>query len=394
MLVRWLCVFVLLSGLVLGGPGPGPDQTWGRAVGGGEIKGTTHPARPRRSTKERPGLVVRAEKVDDAVQTTTFVTVTTSSVRKAVGSSPSAKVARLAVLAAVATESDPSTSASTTTKKSKGDAKGTTSTSHKVLNQVVTSIATATTPSAATSSATSSSSSSASAVPSNYKIPRAFDSTLGTNFTSTACPSFFATFLADPDFIACAPFSLLLATSSAFFKAQQSPDVLLPYVMNATCGANQTTCSGVMDNYAALIKSPATCGPDLTKRNPLVVQALSGFQNYKMMYQAGCSQNNQTGEVSATICGVGSVAVGADRSLSHAQYCFAQAAAASTASELYFWYLPEGTGLPSGTQTSCDSCTGDLMQIYANYAYVQPPPPPPLPRSSALRLTPTPLPLA
>lgn len=50
------------------------------------------------------------------------------------------------------------------------------------------------------------------------------------------------------------------------------------------------------------------------------------------------------------------------------QYCFAEAAAATTASELYFWYLPEGTGLPSGTQTSCGPCTQDLMAIYASYA--------------------------
>lgn len=58
----------------------------------------------------------------------------------------------------------------------------------------------------------------------------------------------------------------------------------------------------------------------------------------------------------------------ADVVFGHLQYCFAQAAAASTASELYFWYLPEGTGLPSGTQTSCDSCNQDLMDIFATYA--------------------------
>lgn len=50
------------------------------------------------------------------------------------------------------------------------------------------------------------------------------------------------------------------------------------------------------------------------------------------------------------------------------QYCFAEAAAETTASELYFWYLPEGTALPSGTQTSCDSCTQDLLAVYATYA--------------------------
>jgi hypothetical protein len=46
-------------------------------------------------------------------------------------------------------------------------------------------------------------------VPANFQLPTAFDSTLGVNFYSTACPSFFATFLALPRFTACAPFSLV-----------------------------------------------------------------------------------------------------------------------------------------------------------------------------------------
>jgi hypothetical protein len=45
-------------------------------------------------------------------------------------------------------------------------------------------------------------------VPANFQLPTAFDSTLGV-FYSTACPSFFATFLALPRFTACAPFSLV-----------------------------------------------------------------------------------------------------------------------------------------------------------------------------------------
>lgn len=287
MMLRWAMVVVALSGLVAGGPGPGGGEgMWGRAVGRGEI-GVGEPVAPlRRSTNQGMPVLWRSPKLD---QTTTFATVTTSLAGKASASSIAAKAARLAARAATATGSDNSKPASSSTKKSKAEAKPNTSVSHKALNQVATT---------STASSTATATSSASAVPSNYKLPRAFDSTLGTNFTSTACPSFFATFLADPDFIACAPFSLLLATSSAFFKAQQSPDVLLPYVMSATCAANQTRCSAVMDNYALQIKGAGTCGADLTKRNPLVVQALSGFQNYKMMYQAGCLQNNQTGKVS------------------------------------------------------------------------------------------------
>ncbi|KAK4703428.1 hypothetical protein P7C70_g2793, partial [Phenoliferia sp. Uapishka_3] len=172
------------------------------------------------------------------------------------------------------------------------------------------------------------------AVPANYKIPQAFDSTLGTAFSSTACPSFFANFLADPTFLACAPFSLLLSTSTAFFTAEKSPSSLLPYVLNATCTPDVDICSAKMASLATQIRLPSTCGPDLALSNALAVEALMGFQNYDMMRQAGCQKSNTTGE-----------------------YCFAAAAAEKPASELYFYYLPTGTSLPSGTAATCGGCT-------------------------------------
>ncbi|ORY92654.1 hypothetical protein BCR35DRAFT_298134 [Leucosporidium creatinivorum] len=183
------------------------------------------------------------------------------------------------------------------------------------------------------------------AVPTGYQLPEAFDSTLGTNFTGTACPSFFATFLADPDFIACAPFSLLISTSSAFFTAERSPYSLLPYVLDASCSASNATCSNLMSQLAVKIRLSNTCGPDLSKGNPLVTEALMGFQNYNLYREAGCQKNNSTG-----------------------QYCFAQASAESEPDDLYFYYLPEGTSLPSGTTSGCDDCTKGLLQIYSNYA--------------------------
>ena len=51
-------------------------------------------------------------------------------------------------------------------------------------------------------------------------IPQPFDradlANTGSNFTTTTCPTFMRTFLADPDFRACVPFSLLLYTSVDF----------------------------------------------------------------------------------------------------------------------------------------------------------------------------------
>lgn len=51
-------------------------------------------------------------------------------------------------------------------------------------------------------------------------IPQPFDTTnladTGSNFTTTSCPDFMRTFLADPSFQACVPFSMLLYTSADF----------------------------------------------------------------------------------------------------------------------------------------------------------------------------------
>ena len=41
-------------------------------------------------------------------------------------------------------------------------------------------------------------------------LPMPFDSSLGSNFTSSSCPAFFNSFLTEPSFKACLPFSLLL----------------------------------------------------------------------------------------------------------------------------------------------------------------------------------------
>jgi len=45
---------------------------------------------------------------------------------------------------------------------------------------------------------------------SNSPLPQPFDTSLGNNFTNTACPNFFDSFLSDANFQQCYPFSLLL----------------------------------------------------------------------------------------------------------------------------------------------------------------------------------------
>jgi hypothetical protein len=45
------------------------------------------------------------------------------------------------------------------------------------------------------------------------RLPQPFDSSIGSNFTSSTCPDFITTFLKDTSFVNCYPFSLLLQVS-------------------------------------------------------------------------------------------------------------------------------------------------------------------------------------
>jgi hypothetical protein len=100
-----------------------------------------------------------------------------------------------------------------------------------------------------------------------------------------------------------------------------------------------------MSQLATNIKRQNACGPDLNKGNPLVTEALQGFQNYNLLREAGCQRNAETN-----------------------QYCLAEACAAPNPDELYFYYLPAGTSLPSGTQPSCSSCPSQLLKLFSTFA--------------------------
>lgn len=47
----------------------------------------------------------------------------------------------------------------------------------------------------------------------NVPLPRPFDTSLGSNFTSASCPNFFSSFLGNSTFTSCLPLSLLLQVS-------------------------------------------------------------------------------------------------------------------------------------------------------------------------------------
>ncbi|KAA6416216.1 MAG: hypothetical protein FRX48_00936 [Lasallia pustulata] len=182
----------------------------------------------------------------------------------------------------------------TTSTESSSTSSGSSSTASSSLRDISTYSTTATPlPSTATAPPTSSGSSTASVVTApastDVQLPRPFDTSLGSNFTSSDCPNFFNSFLNNSTFTSCLPLSLLLQNSNSFFTASKSLPAITA-TLNATCNVVFPTCSSLMSSLATQIKQDSTCGPDYRAQNPLVLQAYNGLLAYPPLYKAGCLQ--------------------------------------------------------------------------------------------------------
>ncbi|KAI9886711.1 MAG: hypothetical protein M1823_001487 [Watsoniomyces obsoletus] len=198
---------------------------------------------------------------------------------------------------------------------------------------------TSTSPPASTSSVVSSP-----GAGSGSPLPSVFDTSLGANFTSNACPEFFRQFLANAEFRNCLPFSLLLQNSNSFFQASKSV-VRVTQTLDATCNVNLDSCSGLMSRLASDIRRDNNCGQDLRDQNPVVVQAYNGMIAYQPLYQAGCLKSES------------------------GSYCFADAITnTSSPSDSYPYYMPLGLPLPGGSRPACTDCLQKTMSIFAGAA--------------------------
>ena len=176
-------------------------------------------------------------------------------------------------------------------------------------------------------------------------LPSPFDSSLGSNFTSQACPDFFESFLSNTTFQACVPVSLLLQTSKSFFSVARSPG-LMTETLNAACAASLPICQPLMAYLASELISNSHCGADYRNQNPLVGQAHAGFVAYQAVYQATCLKSSETGN-----------------------YCFADAITNQlNPSDSYPYYTAVGLSLPPGSHPTCSMCLKDTMSIFAGYA--------------------------
>ncbi|KAJ9615127.1 hypothetical protein H2200_001201 [Cladophialophora chaetospira] len=176
-------------------------------------------------------------------------------------------------------------------------------------------------------------------------IPTPFDTSIGSNFTSSTCPDFFSSFLGNSTFQSCVPVSLLLQNSNAFFRAQRS-FTLLTQTLDAACNAPLAICSPLLGDLAAQLIDNKNCGQDYRQQNPLVMQAYAGLSAYEPVYRATCLRDEAS-----------------------KSYCFTEASTNSTnPADFYPYYTAIGLNMPQTANPTCSQCLKDTMQIFAGYA--------------------------
>lgn len=187
-------------------------------------------------------------------------------------------------------------------------------------------------------------------------FPEPFDLSLSWNFSTTSCQNYFLNFTQADSFRRCRPFSFLLGTSSKFTDVRpllvlncitlsiiqaETNLTLLNDIIWGTCNTVQSgsDCQNIMKSYGSDLQTQ--CKTELQQNTLLVQQALIGFQLYNPMRQVGCLVNNSTNT-----------------------YCFLEAVANPSPSDLYFYQLPYGNLLPNNTVPSCSPCIKTVLSIY------------------------------
>lgn len=203
-----------------------------------------------------------------------------------------------------------------------------------------TTLSTSTVKSSQTAAVASSSTTSSAASETTSALPVPFDVGFQSNIT-TGCASFMNDMLSNSTFKTCLPFSLLLQNSNSFFQAEKSL-VRITQTLDYSCAANVTTCSRLMSAFASNITSTSTCADDITKENPLILQAKAGLLAYTPLYTASCLHDPST-----------------------SSYCFAEAVTnASNPADTYIYFLPLNQSLPGGSQPTCDACLKTTMAVF------------------------------
>ncbi|KAH7107046.1 hypothetical protein BKA62DRAFT_685862 [Auriculariales sp. MPI-PUGE-AT-0066] len=184
-------------------------------------------------------------------------------------------------------------------------------------------------------------------------FPQPFDSSLGKNFTTQTCSSFFNTFTSSKGFRSCRGFGMLLANSNAWFVAAQqatpaaNKDGGIDYLNQLVWGTCHTVssrdeCVDTMKGLEGQIRT--ACKDELKTRNAIAVAALVGFSNWAQYRDLGCIINPRSNA-----------------------YCYVESLNAADANDAYLYSLPLGIDMKTPRPT-CSRCAQQVMGTLRQYA--------------------------
>ncbi|KEY69652.1 hypothetical protein S7711_07691 [Stachybotrys chartarum IBT 7711] len=181
--------------------------------------------------------------------------------------------------------------------------------------------------------------------PTPSPLPQPFDDSIPSDFRlegeDNSCPSFMTNLLADPTFQECYPLSMMLMSSTAFFRAQQNLFSIVR-VLDETCRADVAYCANYLGEVARNLTAEENCRAEYQANHSLTMLAYNGTRTYEMLYAATCLQDPDTD-----------------------MYCYASAVTnATNPSDGRFYFMPFGPGLPGASTPSCSWCTQRTMAIF------------------------------
>ncbi|KAL4797485.1 hypothetical protein BDV19DRAFT_47358 [Aspergillus venezuelensis] len=179
-------------------------------------------------------------------------------------------------------------------------------------------------------------------------FPTAFDTSFSNNFTTTSCPTYFRSFLADSSFTNCHAVSTLLRDSTSFFHTLTSA-ASTSLVLDTACAADVSSCTETMNNFASELLDDSNCGQDYADGNPLVTSAYYDMITYEPIYRATCLQNPDS-----------------------QNYCFVDAVTnTSNPADYDVYSLPYGSAISSKPLPTCNACLQATLDVFSKWAQVE-----------------------
>lgn len=222
----------------------------------------------------------------------------------------------------------------------------------------------------------------------NTDEPTPFDTSLGQNFTSKACPNFITSHLSSttsstsPAYQNCHPLSLLLRDSNSFFSNTLRSAPETSHFLDTACEASATSCARKLRELAGELVRKEHCGEDYEKGNPVVVDAYVDLVAYEAVYRASCLKDPGPGNGTSNQTEAGAAVATQSDNGGGGGYCFVNAVTNSTKPADYdIYFIPLGAALsdddnvgygnsipPKDEYITCNACLRASMEIYADYA--------------------------